>query len=109
MGIWGSALLNTGENENENGGALLMGNQELRETLSKQVEAFRFYSFGNRNKFENLNWRKLHSHLCFSKYFLKECERSVKGARNQRQINHLLVYYKYARQEGWLHLDLRDI
>ena len=67
MGIWGSALLNTGENENENGGALLMGNQELRETLSKQVEAFRFYSFGNRNKFENLNWRKLHSHLCFSK------------------------------------------
>lgn len=61
MGIWGSALVNTGENENENGvgGALLMGNQELRETLSKQVEAFRFYSFGNRNKLENLKLEKV--------------------------------------------------
>lgn len=40
-------------------GALLMGNQELRETLSKQVEAFRFYSFGNRNKLENLKLEKV--------------------------------------------------
>lgn len=58
MGIWGSALLNTGENEN-GGGALLVGNQELRETLSKQVEEFRFYSFGNRNKLEILKLEKV--------------------------------------------------
>lgn len=59
MGIWGSALLNTGENENGGGGALLVGNQELRETLSKQVEEFRFYSFGNRNKLEILKLEKV--------------------------------------------------
>lgn len=57
MGIWGSALLNTGENEN--GGALLVGDQELRETLSKQVEVFRFYSFGTRNKLEILKLEKV--------------------------------------------------
>lgn len=54
---YGSALLNTGGNEN--GGVLLMGNQELRDALSKQVEMFRFYFFGKRNKLEILKLQKV--------------------------------------------------
>ena len=43
-----------------------MGNQELRDALSKQVEMFRFYSFGKRNKLEILRLQK----VTFSSVFL---------------------------------------